>query len=906
MAELHYANLGKKKPIRTMKNAYYRLTPIFAYLDRAIKVIESLQPELKWEEVTGFDPEGDEVTENSDELGDEKSTQDVRIEESDVAKGEEPMQEGLSDTVAGYPIAIYSVSDKESSKVFDQFLNSRYILDAPGRQTRKNTIRVLEANHDENVLYVDRLPKGEFVYCLPDNYALKRQKGALQYLSNTPRREYLPLINLIETSTTVRWPSIQKATDIEWAILTDEARPGLERQREFVQIALATPDFAILEGPPGSGKTTVITELILQAIKQGKRVLLCASTHIAVDNVLERLADRNDVIAVRIGDEGNVKDTLRHLTFNRRKWAEKVAITKFLKGLGRRRNEAQDFLLRALSSEEGEHVITKLILESANLVCGTTIGFLQHPDIKAARVSSPVFDFMILDEASKTTFQEFLVPALYARRWIICGDVRQLSPYVDEKEVEGNIEGLLADDATAGDICLNVFDARRYIKQASRRKGLLVVEDQESPLFNKYILQAKARGLETFVLTKENYDDVIKSPLLLGSEAFVVDQSIIHKVEEFLPPDLQVLFGVADLPLDTFRRRTRHWQHYHNVERRSRREVITWQGEFTWRMTRDYELRNTPKEREYLQEQMDLILPAWLSPEATDHLQRHLHGIKRIALPSCLELLQEGFEKSPQEIAWEKKSGWIHDYVLACGFPEKELRERHVMLEYQHRMHPHISAFPRENIYVNPESKEPEGLLDPDDMADRRMWNYDHYQTRRCWVDVKGRKEQGRNVNVHEIARLIEELRSFQSWTRKNRKPSGGLWTVAILTFYRGQERELSLHLRRFFRRTNFRYFTDKGNNLKVEVCTVDRFQGHEADVVFLSFVKDGFGVGFLNSPHRLNVALTRARYQLVIFGNQRSFIRAYEKGRLNSDLLYQLAKQTPSELSWREYGHGI
>ena len=140
MAELHYANLGKKKPIRTMKNAYYRLTPIFAYLDRAIKVIESLQPELKWEEVTGFDPEGDEVTENSDELGDEKSTQDVRIEESDVAKGEEPMQEGLSDTVAGYPIAIYSVSDKESSKVFDQFLNSRYILDAPGRQTRKNTI----------------------------------------------------------------------------------------------------------------------------------------------------------------------------------------------------------------------------------------------------------------------------------------------------------------------------------------------------------------------------------------------------------------------------------------------------------------------------------------------------------------------------------------------------------------------------------------------------------------------------------------------------------------------------------------------------------------------------------------------------------------------------------------------
>ena len=44
----------------------------------------------------------------------------------------------------------------------------------------------------------------------------------------------------------------------------------------------------ILEGPPGSGKTTAILEFIYQATSIGKKVLLVASTHVAVDNVLEK------------------------------------------------------------------------------------------------------------------------------------------------------------------------------------------------------------------------------------------------------------------------------------------------------------------------------------------------------------------------------------------------------------------------------------------------------------------------------------------------------------------------------------------------------------------------------------------------------------------------------------------
>lgn len=56
----------------------------------------------------------------------------------------------------------------------------------------------------------------------------------------------------------------------------------------------------MIHGPPGTGKTTTVCELIAQAVKKGQKVLACAPSNIAVDNIVEGISYR--VNCVRVGN----------------------------------------------------------------------------------------------------------------------------------------------------------------------------------------------------------------------------------------------------------------------------------------------------------------------------------------------------------------------------------------------------------------------------------------------------------------------------------------------------------------------------------------------------------------------------------------------------------------------------
>lgn len=173
--------------------------------------------------------------------------------------------------------------------------------------------RVLGFHRDHYRLELDRLPPDGSTLFIPSSTSgLKRQRQAVFRFKDRPLPHHRPLLKLCEAPDKVRWPRCRPETVSRWYLLDDARWSGTVQQRQFVQKALGTPDFAFLEGPPGSGKTHAICELVLQLVDRGKNVLLCSTTHVAVDNVLERLAGKFDQVeAVRIGVPERVDQAIR-------------------------------------------------------------------------------------------------------------------------------------------------------------------------------------------------------------------------------------------------------------------------------------------------------------------------------------------------------------------------------------------------------------------------------------------------------------------------------------------------------------------------------------------------------------------------------------------------------------------
>ncbi len=82
-----------------------------------------------------------------------------------------------------------------------------------------------------------------------------------------------------------------------------------------------------------------------------------------------------------------------------------------------------DWLQRVSNQDE----MAAAFMETRRVVAGTNLGFLGY---RAARNLD--FDLCIVDEASKATATETLVPLSKSRRWILVGDTRQLPPMDEE------------------------------------------------------------------------------------------------------------------------------------------------------------------------------------------------------------------------------------------------------------------------------------------------------------------------------------------------------------------------------------------------------------------------------------------------------------------------------------------
>ena len=141
-----------------------------------------------------------------------------------------------------------------------------------------------------------------------------------------------------------------------------------------------------------------------------------------------------------------------------------------------------------------------------------------------------------------------------------------------------------------------------------------------------------------------------------------------------------------------------------------------------------------------------------------------------------------------------------------------------------------------------------------------------------------------------------EELKIFIDYSRKvspkdENRDNPSQWEVAVLSPYQAQRRKLVEMVQELTGLDSHARFNlsemENPTPISLLVSTTDRFQGQEADIVFIS-LRNASRVGFLDSPNRMNVAITRAREWRVIVGNHTYFATV---SSMKDPMLRHLAK---------------
>ena len=185
-----------------------------------------------------------------------------------------------------------------------------------------------------------------------------------------------------------------------------------DAQNEAVRLAVGAEDFALVHGPPGTGKTYTLARMVRALVEGsetpserasgarsdprdgGDRVLLSAFTNRAVDNLLEALEDQGFTDIVRVGTESGVREDM------------------------------QKYRLET-SGDPGECAGR---LQSAHVVAATTA------TCGGTTLQTQEFDVAVVDEAGQLTEPGTLAATTLADRFVLVGDHQQLPPVVQSED----------------------------------------------------------------------------------------------------------------------------------------------------------------------------------------------------------------------------------------------------------------------------------------------------------------------------------------------------------------------------------------------------------------------------------------------------------------------------------------
>lgn len=202
----------------------------------------------------------------------------------------------------------------------------------------------------------------------------------------------------------------------------------------------------VIKGPPGTGKTQVIAQIVANAVSSGQKVLACAPSNMAVDNMVEKFIQEG-LQVIRIGNPQRISEAALDVSLGN---VVRKKLEPFRESMRLQRRSLRADLQAADNADEArvakaslrklarlnrqrERATTLEVLRTSNVILSTNIG-AGDPVFELLKGDDAFFDLALVDEAAQATEPSTWIPLLRARRAVLVGDSCQLPPTVLSKE----------------------------------------------------------------------------------------------------------------------------------------------------------------------------------------------------------------------------------------------------------------------------------------------------------------------------------------------------------------------------------------------------------------------------------------------------------------------------------------
>lgn len=613
-------------------------------------------------------------------------------------------------------------------------------------------------------------------------------------------------------------------------------------QRNAIKVAINTPDIALILGPPGTGKTTVIKAIIARYEeyyrkhneKQIPKILVTSFQHEAVENVIVDL-DGNGLPSDR---RGGRRDGTDKRSLSIRTWRDKTneyiqneidtLIPEYDENEKNLRDQIYAWKVKGMDPGEGIDLLRETaegyrlqlsnkLNDSINEILSRELGVSSKVSAIQEIEDEELDEVIKILNSQRTNIEAYMDDG---KRQIFSLKQAILQGIIDNNDDIAFIDNVLACKGKDNEIML------AYDKKVNELKKKYVKEEKvDTAISNVTSIEQCLKSLdaeleEIRVAKLENRDEATAFILQKYLESIQDEKEIeriISKYSNVVAATCQQSMEVGRFANNTI---------YDLV-------VI------------DEAARANP---------LDLLIPMSMGKKVIlvgDHKQ----------LPHMLDpdvVKQFETDARLEELGILKKSLFERLYDMFSN-PDNKVK-RTARLSLQYRMNPVIEEFASDNFYSNLRLDSSEVDIDSKQAKLNGLYNNQPI----AWIDMNKNQygmESGKRSKCREkeAVKILEEVRKVFKEDEKK--------TIGIISFYKKQS-EIICKLAE-------EELTDEQRQ-RVSIGTVDAFQGKEFDVVFLSCVRANtvdvedkrHRIGHIDDLSRLCVSFTRAKQLMVAVGD--------------------------------------